>query len=74
MALRSPDKGLTNGDHYTCTGNSKYGSGDDSEYAQITDEQYFEVYGVYPSRDPVANYLQKENLLAHDRPSGAKKK
>ena len=61
------NRGKNSSSHYTCTGNSKYGSGDGSENATITDADLEAYFGYVPS-DPTARYIMGEQLLAHDRP------
>jgi len=66
--VRPQNQGQTDR-HYTCTGNSKYGSGDRSEYAVITDDNFLTVYGYVP-RSPIERTLMSEQILAKDRQRG----
>jgi len=52
--------------HLTCTGNSRYGSGDGSEYASITEDDFKKHFGYIPRSDR-ERFLMAEQLLARDR-------
>lgn len=53
--------------HYTCTGNRRYGSGNGSEYAIITDTDIRRYFGYTP-RSEIERIILREQLLARDRP------
>lgn len=54
-------------EHYTCTGNKKYGSGNGSGGAMISNKILFKKFGQYPQNN-LDRIIMCERLLAMDNP------